>query len=253
MNMVDKGLSGSSLKWIAIVTMLVDHIGAVVLTRMLLNYQYNETVSVSQEVYNVLYQIMYITRMIGRVSFPIFCFLLVEGFLRTKNIFKYLLRLAIFTVIAEIPFDLAFSARMVNWGYQNVMLTLLIGVLTMLGCSQIEKKCGDKKSLIVLLDAICVMVGMLAAYYLNTDYAHKGVACIMVLYFFRNNKWMQVMAGALSFCWEATAFLAFPFIGLYNGMRGMKLKYFFYLFYPIHLLVLHVLCVVMGIGSISVV
>ncbi|MBQ7775834.1 MAG: conjugal transfer protein TraX [Lachnospiraceae bacterium] len=253
MNTVNKGLSGSALKWIAIVTMLIDHIGAVVLTRMLLNYQYDTAMSVSPEEYNLLYQTMYATRLIGRVAFPIFCFLLVEGFLRTGNVYKYMLRLGIFAVITEIPFDLAFSAQPVYWGYQSVMLTLLIGVLTMYGCSQVEKRCGSKRLLMVLGDSLFVAVGMFAAYCLNTDYAEKGIACIMVLYFFRNNKWLQVLAGALSFCWEATAIFAFPFIKLYNGTRGMKLKYFFYLFYPLHLLVLHILCMFWGIEWIAVV
>ena len=108
--MPQKGLSGSTLKLIAIITMLIDHIGAAVIARLLIAGQGSE----------MLYKIYYAMRAVGRVAFPIFCFLLVEGFFYTGSRKKYALRLFGFALLSEIPFDLAFSGKILEFGYQNV-------------------------------------------------------------------------------------------------------------------------------------
>ena len=118
--MPQKGLSGSTLKLIAIITMLIDHIGAAVIARLLIAGQGSE----------MLYKIYYAMRAVGRVAFPIFCFLLVEGFFYTGSRKKYALRLFGFALLSEIPFDLAFSGKILEFGYQNVFFTLLIGLLS---------------------------------------------------------------------------------------------------------------------------
>ncbi len=238
-----KGFTGSTLKWIAIVTMFIDHLAAALLVRIMLCYGYSE------ELY-IIYRVM---RTIGRVAFPIFCFLLVEGFMRTRNVGKYIGRMTLFVILTEIPYDLAFSARILTWEDQSVMLTLLIGLLTMWGCSLIEKKWQENYLGQWIGFVICLAIGMGLAYLLNTDYAHKGILSIMAMYFFRKEKKFQVLAGALSFCWEPWALLAFPLIYLYNGQRGMKMKYFFYAFYPLHLLVLYLIAMMMGIHFIPVI
>lgn len=102
--MPQKGLSGSTLKLIAIITMLIDHIGAAVIARLLIAGQGSE----------MLYKIYYAMRAVGRVAFPIFCFLLVEGFFYTGSRKKYALRLFGFALLSEIPFDLAFSGKYWN-------------------------------------------------------------------------------------------------------------------------------------------
>lgn len=251
-----KGITGSTLKWIAIVTMLIDHIGATVLTKLLLHMQANSDLYMEGSLsyadqFNILYWVMYGMRMIGRISFPIFCFLLVEGFQRTHDVRKYMLRMLLFAIVTEVPFDLAFSATAFNWGYQNVMVTMLIGLLTMYGCRQAEEKIGNKV-LMWIVCAGCFGIGMIVAEFLHTDYGAKGIIAIMVLYFLQFNKPLQILGGCLSFVWEITAPLAFIPIGCYNGKRGMKMKYFFYLFYPLHLLILYILCVMLGLGDISV-
>ena len=117
-----KGFSGSELKMIAIATMLIDHIAATVIIRVLKFGGYNDS----------LYQLYRVMRNIGRIAFPIFCFLLVEGFMHTRDREKYALRLGCFAAISEIPFDLAFNGKILEVGYQNVFFTLLLGLLTMM-------------------------------------------------------------------------------------------------------------------------
>ncbi len=248
-----KGLSGSTLKWIAIITMLIDHIGAVVLTRILLYYPYAPELSVLDDSYATLYYIMVTSRTIGRLAFPIFCFLLVEGFHRTRSKRKYVFRMGLFAVLTEVPFDLAFAGKIVHWGYQNVMLTLLVGLLVMWGCEQAERYWKENKPLLVVGCCICTGLGLLAAELMQTDYGAKGIICIMALYFFRQNRLWQCIAGAVSLVWEAEAMFSFLFLYIYNGQRGKQMKYFFYLFYPLHLLLLYGICYVLKIHWIAVV
>ena len=98
-----------------------------------------------------------------------------------------------------------------------------------------------------------IAAGALAAELMNTDYGYLGVLCIMVLYVLRRVKWMQITGGCLIFLWEIWAPFAFIPIGFYNNRRGLNLKYVFYLFYPLHLLILYLICVWMGIGDIPAV
>ena len=251
------GLNGSTLKMIAIITMLIDHIGAAVIGRMLILQGVNGLdTSDNTAVMNWLsgnanlYWTYTIMRMIGRIAFPIFCFLLVQGFLHTHDVRKYAIRLGLFALISEIPFDLAFKSKWMEWGYQNVFFTLFIGLLTMMLYHAVEEKTEWNMGIRAVLYIAILAAGMLLAYLLKTDYAEKGVFCIMILYIFRKNKRWQLLAGCASFLWESAAVLAFIPIALYNGKRGFGGKYFFYIFYPAHLLVLYLLCCLMGIGQI---
>ena len=101
------GLNSFQLKCIAVITMIIDHTGAVLFPGEL------------------------VFRYIGRISFPIFCFLLVEGFFHTRDMRKYMLRLGVFAVLSEIPYDLAFRGTMLEFSHQNVFFSLLIGVMMM--------------------------------------------------------------------------------------------------------------------------
>lgn len=269
MNKNKFGISGSTLKWIAIITMLIDHIGASILTKRLLfmGRHPEEFGGFSQDFrarYDQLYDIMRLTRNIGRIAFPIFCFLLVEGFLRTKNLRKYMLRMTLFALLSEVPFDLVFAGQPVYWGYQNVMVTLLLALLTMYGCKAlvevIGKKIGQMQRgrawllpTIVVIYGVCTVAGAWVADMLQTDYGGKGIVPIMIIYFLRFEKTTQAVGGAVSFHWEFPAPAAFLPIWLYNGERGMKMKYFFYLFYPVHLFLLYLICWYMGLGAIAVV
>ncbi len=231
-----KGLSGSTLKLIAIITMFIDHIGAVIVERMLY-----VTGNTGNFTYEQMQNLDNILRGIGRLGFPLFCFLLVEGFMHTRNIRRYALRLLLFAFVSELPFNLAFTGRLFYSGYQNVFFTLFIGLLTMWGCRLIEEKTHFHVVLQYGLGIFVVIMGAWFAELLQTDYAGIGVLCIMALYLFKNNRYLQAVVGAVAFCWEIPAPLAFLPVAFYNGRRGLKMKYFFYIFYPVHLLVLYLI------------
>lgn len=171
-------------------------------------------------------------RFIGRIAFPIFCFLLVEGFMHTSNRKKYALRLFLFAFISELPFDLALFNSPVDWGYQNVFFTLLIGLLVIWAMDAVRKSKFQ-----IPLQLTAILVGGFLAWFLKTDYDYKGILLIVILYIFRYDRKLRTIAGCISLLWEAPACLAFLPINLYNGKRGLSLKYFFYAFYPLHLLI----------------
>lgn len=258
-----KGLSSAALKTLAVVTMLIDHIGAVILLRLLIQNGIYEA-TVSEEALTVFLQqnaTLYLTysvlRTIGRLAFPVYCFLIVEGFQRTSNNRKYLLRLGLFALLSEVPFDLALSGRAWNPAYQNVFFTLFLGlfVITILRDIELRFPPREKWYAYVPLAVLAVGVGCLLATWLRTDYSYRGVLAIVVLYLFRNRKQVQMWTGAVTFLLmgtsEMAAALAFLPISRYNGTRGRQNKYFFYFFYPVHLLVLWLICMAMGIAWIS--
>lgn len=244
------GISGSTLKLIAIISMFIDHTGAAVVARILNTYPYGT--AASDGVYGLFsydnwYRIYQVMRGIGRIAFPIFCFLLVEGFLHTHNIKKYALRLLLFCFLSEIPFDLAFNNSILEFGYQNVFFTLFLGLLAMIGIHAAFSKDGWHPTVKGILSLLVLLAAMLAAELLSTDYSYIGVFCIVMLYLTHENKFQQLFVGCIEFCWELPAPLAFLPIAFYNGKRGWNLKYFFYLFYPLHLLLLVFLCFLLGI------
>lgn len=252
------GISGSTIKIIAIAVMLIDHIGAVIVERMLLNagalYQTQEQLQQGmayrqdEAVIATLLLVDLILRMIGRLGFPIFCFLLIEGFMHTKNVWNYALRLGVFALISEVPFDLAFSGKFFYMNYQNVFFTLFIGLTVMIAYDRIQRRENWPDWLKKILGVIIILLGMGAAALLKTDYAAIGVFCVMVMFLFRKNRLHQVIAGCIAFCWEITAPLAFVPIAMYNGKRGLNMKYVFYAFYPVHLLLLYIIARCMGIA-----
>lgn len=273
MDMIEKtnrGISGSTLKIIAIVTMFIDHVGATIVQGELFNLTYDYATM------NIIFNLGLIMRIIGRLAFPIFCFLLVEGFLHTKNIKKYALRLFIFAFISEIPFDFAFYKKFFAWQHQNVFFTLFIGLVVISGINIVLKRFADKKPLCTLLAFVIAVAGMVLAEFLKCDYAALGILVIVILYMFHSKKstsallvsiifvaycinpaistYKQLVAYdivntniyafvfyMLSTITQAFACLGFIPIHFYNGEKGLSLKYFFYAFYPAHLLLLGII------------
>ena len=221
-----RGLSGTALKYIACGTMLLDHIGASCI----------ET-SFSGSLPAPLAGLDLALRLIGRLAFPIFCFLLVEGFTHTHDVKKYIWRLFLFGLISEVPFDLAFFRSPFHPGDQNVYWTLALGVLAMAGLRRFEAPDGTPGWKGFLCAGGCVLLAFAA----NTDYNGIGVIILCALYLTRSDRKWQCITGAVLFAFEYTAPLAFVFIWFYNGQRGAcskTLQKVFYWFYPVHLALL---------------
>ena len=231
-------ITGSTLKLIAIITMMIDHTGAAVIGP--LRYSLPST-SALREFCIAAYPHM---RNIGRLAFPIFCFLLVEGFLHTRNAARYAGRLFVFALISELPFDFGLAAELFSWHHQNVYFTLLLGLFVMMAFSWLEEnrvKGNAGWFLCLLLQTLVAAAAMFLARELYTDYGYKGVFIIILLYVLRKNRHAQALLGAIAFSWERFAPLSFLPIWLYNGKRGRQMKYVYYWFYPIHLIVLGII------------
>ena len=257
--MQNKGITGSTLKIIAIITMLIDHIGGVVCMRMMLDRGFKELIDAEETVIQEwvsananLYGTYYMCRMIGRIAFPIFAFLLVEGFLHTRDVKKYAIRLLSFALISEIPFDLAFHSKVLEFSYQNVFFTLGIGFVTLIGYKWVTEKQIQNKVTKMLLQILVLMLGMLSAQFLRTDYGSMGVFVIAGLYIFREARLLQIaVIGLLAVMQNFAALFAALPIMIYNNKRGWNVKWLFYIFYPAHLLVLYAICYFMGIAGYS--
>lgn len=249
-----KGISGSTLKIMAMICMLADHTGAVVLGKVLAGagivevWDYsighiNQMLELGSIGYVYLgYQIL--RNFIGRLAFPVFCFLLVEGFQKTHDRGKYAMRLAVFAMISEIPFDLAFAGKALEFSHQNVFFSLLLGFLVMQCLSKLPEKVKHM-ALLWLFQAAVVYAGMVTAETLRTDYGGYSIIAIALIYLFRKQKASQLVAGCVAFSWEPAAPLAFIPIAFYNGKKGLSLKFIFYAFYPMHLLILYLIALLL--------
>ena len=229
-------LNGSWLKMIAILSMFIDHIGKYLL---ICSDSYNEPILT---LFGTSVSAYSLTRTIGRLAFPIFCFLLIEGFIHTRNRRKYGLNLLAFAIISEIPWLLLHSG---NWPFKshNVMFTLLFGFLGMLAWEKYKSNIAKQAMAIISLFVL--------AYIFKADYSWKGFAFIMMLYLLRERSKMPVAAIAGTGLLAKSPLLttgvltAFIPISLYNGERGFikgnYAKYLFYVFYPSHLLLIYLI------------
>lgn len=196
---------------------------------------------------------------VGRLAFPIFAFLVAEGFIRTRSRARYARRLLVFALVSEVPFDLLAAGRPVYPFHQNVLWIFLIA----LGCMQLLEwaKADPRPAARFVLSAGAVLGGFLAGTAFMVDYFGPGVWTVLVFYFFRGDGWRQrlgqllcllflngwllagqtVLLGGLALPIQAFAVLALPFIWLYRGRQGphgRAVRWLFYGFYPAHLLVL---------------
>ena len=221
-----KILSGSMLKLIAVVTMFIDHTAHVFQDLPLL--QYSLLTLGAREI-----TAYYIMRKIGRLAFPIFCFLIMEGFLHTKNPRKYALRMFLFAILSEIPFDLMVGRSIYYPKTQNVYVTLLLGFL-LIWCVEYIRTEGRKAMAMGLLAAGAIVI--------RGDYGLRGAVLPLLLYLLRTQPAAQAIVAYPLLSGGTAAFLAFLPINLYNGQRGFirrkPLQIAFYLFYPAHILLL---------------
>ncbi|MDD2447133.1 MAG: TraX family protein [Tissierellia bacterium] len=209
-----------TLKIIALISMMIDHYGAI----------FHDNID--------------IYRIIGRIAFPIYCFLLVEGYLHTKDVKKYAIRLLIFALISEIPFDLAFYG-MLSFYHQNVFFTLFIGLVT-IHLLDNPNKYKYRKGLIYLFATILSIIA-------GVDYSFMGLIYILAFYYtkdFNKTKRFIIIAlilfltNLLSHPIQQFSLLALPILYIYNGELGPKnkvLQILFYAAYPIHLIIYYFL------------
>ena len=224
-----KVLSGSALKLLAMLTMLVDHIAGVVLVR---HSQYTLFLG------PLHFRPYYLMRYIGRLAFPIYCFLLVEGFLHTHDRRRYALRLALFALLSELPWNLSHGSAWLFAASQNVFFTLLLGFLGLCFLERLEQGEDDPVPCAVALLAL-----LISSFLLKADYGSSGFGLILCLYLLRDRPLPQALVGTclLPSTWKGG--LAFLPLNLYNGergfVRGKALQWGFYAFYPLHLAVLY--------------
>ncbi len=217
-------LSGSVLKVIAVTTMLIDHIGYMIgRDSIALFTLFGRQVT--------LYALL---RLIGRIAFPIFSFLLVEGYLHTRSKVRYGAGLLFFAILSEVPYDLFLSGVWFSTDSQNVFFTLFLGCVGMYAYEKLKDRWFLRVGAILVLLAASIL--------LRADYRMSGFCFIMLLYALRDRELLRDAAGTvmLSSGWKAA--LAFIPLAFYNGKRGFikgPVKYAFYLFYPLHQLILY--------------
>ncbi len=311
MKIIRNGITGSTLKIIATITMLLDHTAAVLLDQYLIQ---NGFFSIS--IFNIgklstlneyigVGILVLVFRMIGRIALPIYVFLLVEGFCHTKDIKAYMTRMYIFAFLSEIPFDLANCGKWISFQQQNVFWGLAIGLSVLYLYQRIDRSTIETQQILslfgipalaamlfglisgakwggrgildignlvtivlyltALLISICIylikrrkssvyeanlrfakllvmVIGMGITIAIRSDYYFGIVVSTSVLYHFRKKRIKAAGLGILSLILadpsELTAILGLIPIAAYNGKRGLQMKYFFYIFYPGHLLIL---------------
>lgn len=251
------GLTGAVLKNTAYVTMLIDHFFAV----LFLGYMKLHLVDGRWD--PGLERIYRVGRAVGRISFVLFTFLIVEGFFYTRSRVWFLLRLFLFALLSEIPFDLALSGKVFDWSGQNVYWTLFLGVLVLTLWDYLSYY---RNVLATVCRFAVLLAGCTAAFFFSMDYRFMGILLIFTLYRTREeDKGVQFMAAGLVMLFgtwasnliryagtysadylfrfslrEMYGLLAFVPIFLYNGEKGRQLpKPFYYGFYPVHLLILY--------------
>lgn len=196
-----------------------------------------------------------VLRCIGRLAFPLFAFMAVEGYLHTRSLKKYLLRLLMLAVISEIPFDLLVSGSVFDPMHQNVIWTIILGLCCIRAFENIS---ADLKK---MLSAVVIIASLAAAIIARVDYSSAGVLTLLAFYAFRGNtvrcRLMQllslafinlVLLGGIGFAfpYQALAVLSLPIIWLYDGSQGPHngfIKAANYLFYPAHMLILALLAI----------
>lgn len=210
-------MSRFQLKILAIVTMLIDHTGA------------------------ILFPNVIVLRIIGRLAFPIFAYLISEGLLHTSNVKRYLKRLFLFALISEIPFDLAFHRVIYYPQSQNIFFTLFLGLAAIAFLRVYSSKNP------VMAVAFAAVMALLAEI-LQTDYGWFGVALVILFYCFKNYRAGCIIAFVLLVAVYSLSYSLLEFFAivscipilLYSGQKGRwNWKYFFYAFYPAHLLLLY--------------
>lgn len=258
--------SDDMLKLVAVFTMLLDHAASGILE------YYLQYVPLNNDVWELLYRINSDLRVIGRIAFPLFCFLMIHGFIHTHSRLKYAGNLLLFALLSELPFDFLFYDG-IDFAHQNVFWTLLIGLL-MVWALEAVNQTNIKMILKCAASLPVIAAGIKMSMVLNTDYAWTGVLLILGLYLFREKKGLQctipfvvffiarvfrnVELGYYSFgiqviretfkLYWSIVISAFMILRCNEKRYIRKGKYFFYAFYPVHISILYLIKVLFCTG-----
>lgn len=208
---------------------------------------------------------------VGRLAFPIFAFLLAEGYFHTHNFKKYILRLLIFAVISEIPFNLMYGGSAIFIYHQNVLWSFLISLTGMWFIDRIKQR--GKLWLTILTAVLTIPFCALSGQILMVDYYGAGILTAFVFYIFHGRKWwcilgqlaglyfinihllgsmyytVSVFGLELHLYQQGLALLSLIPIWLYKGRQGCHskaFKYFCYAFYPAHIALLVLIAYLIG-------
>lgn len=219
--------NGAQLKYLAFISMLIDHVNNALITPIL-------------DGKGFLLYLSNIFSVLGRIAFPIFVFFIVEGFFKTDNRKKYLTALLIFGVISEVPFDMFTSKTFFSPYWNNVLFTLALCLITIWVIDSIKEKINNK----ILWYAVSIIIvgvfGFLAME-LSFDYDYHAIVVAYIFYIFYDKPILGAGLGYLSIIKELYSFLGFAMTLTYNGERGKQYRWINYSFYPVHLLILGLL------------
>ena len=228
-------LNGAQLKYMAFLSMLLDHVNNALIT------PYLDGKGPLLHVSNVL-------SILGRVAFPLFMFFLVEGFFKTRSRKKYLMNLLIFAIVSEVPFDLFTSRELFNKNWNNMMFTLALSLATIWIVDEIKGRLGKKSKALWYGVSVLVVAFMCAvAMFFSLDYDYHAIIVAYLFYLFYEKPLYGAALGYLSIIKELYSVLGFAATLTYNGERGKQYKWLNYAFYPVHLLILGLLRVALKI------
>lgn len=233
------GLSGAALKLIACFFMFFDHLAqSEIFTILKIDYELldNFSLLVSKPSPGLILVLF------GRLVFPVFCFLIVQGVMLTGDRKKYILRLFGFALISEVFYDYGLFGYL-NWHNQNVFFTLGLGALMMTILDYIGH--GDQSGGVkLILNLLTLFATALISQWLRSDYSVIGIFAIFILWLCRWSRGKTLLGMVPAFLFISVygaVYLAIPLIYMYNGRKGNINKYFFYLFYPVHFLLIWII------------
>lgn len=219
--------NGAQLKYLAFLSMLIDHANNALLTPMLNGEGF-------------LLHLSNLFSVLGRIAFPLFVFFIVEGFFKTRSRKRYLTTLLIFGVISEVPFDMFTSKTFFDPYWNNMMFTLALCLITIWIIDSLKEKLPNQVAWYVVSIILVILFGLLAMG-LSLDYDYHAIIVAYLFYIFYNRPLLGAGLGYLSILKELYSFLGFAMTLTYNGQRGKQYKWLNYAFYPVHILILGIL------------
>lgn len=227
--------NGAQLKYIAFLSMLLDHINNALITPYL-------------DGKGPLLHVSNLLSILGRIAFPLFMYFLVEGFFKTRSRKKYLMNLLIFAIVSEVPFDLFTSRELFNNNWNNMMFTLALSLVTIWIVDELKGRLSKKSAALWYGASIVVVAVMCAvAMFFSLDYDYHAIIVAYLFYLFYEKPIYGAALGYVSIIKELYSVLGFVATLTYNGERGKQYKWLNYAFYPVHILILGLLRVALNI------